>query len=128
MSGRRVDSKKLNFQHIYEQIGEHGKLISELANEYGMSEGAFKAKLKMGLAPNLYSSAIKADEFNRICRLKERRNKKVARHNPPIEKENVMVGTAKPATAEELKEKKKLIHVLRDFLKFIRDKIFEVIL
>lgn len=56
--------KKMNFQIIYKQISKFGRTISELAEEYGMDEDSFIERIKKGLDPKLFSSAIKASERN----------------------------------------------------------------
>ena len=63
---RRFNGKKLNFKQIYAKIAKYGKLISEVAADYDMTENDFRARIERGLDPKLYSVCLKADERNKI--------------------------------------------------------------
>lgn len=68
------NGKKMDFRRIYSQVAKYGKLISELAEEYGMSEETFKSRLEKGLETKLFSNILKADERN--LKKQKRDNKK----------------------------------------------------
>ena len=66
------NGKKVNLKFIYEKITKYGRLISELAEEYGMDEKAFIEKLEMGFDAKLFKSILKANERN----MKHQKNNK----------------------------------------------------
>lgn len=84
--------KKMNFKRIYSQIAKYGRLISEVAEEYGMDEKTFIDKMQMGLDPKLFSKVLKANERN----LKQQR----------CNNENVAVETAPEVITETTTEVK----------------------
>lgn len=65
--------KKFNFKTIYSKIAKYGVLISDLAEEYGVSRADFIERLEMGLDPKLFSKVIKEDERNQRRSIKTRR-------------------------------------------------------
>lgn len=110
-----MDRKKLNFKAIYSKITKHGVLISDLAEEYGMSRAEFIDRLERGLDPKLFSKAIKEDERNqRRVAIKTRRETEMTttmrqveetqEKEPPYEVEKAII-TTQNVTADSIEEK-----------------------
>lgn len=73
--------KTLNFTTIHKRISEQGKIISELAPEYSMTEEAFIQEMRSGLGPKVFAALKKTSEKNekarerlKVSAAKKRRN------------------------------------------------------
>lgn len=90
----RLESKWINYNYVFSQISEHGRLISEIAEEFNMSLEHFKEKLKAGFPPKLYFTALKLNKRN------EKRRKTLTKE----QKSSVSMGEKKKLEKIEKKE------------------------
>ncbi len=70
MAVKTQNRKTLNFTTIHKRISEQGKIISELAPEYSMTEDAFIQEMKSGLGPKVFAALKKMSEKNEKAREK----------------------------------------------------------
>lgn len=68
MAVKTQDRKTLNFTTIHKRISEQGKIISELAPEYSMTEEAFLQEMRSGLGPKVFAALKKTSEKNEKAR------------------------------------------------------------
>ena len=72
MAVKTQNRKTLNFTTIHKRISEQGKIISELAPEYSMTEEAFIQEMKSGLGPKVFAALKKMSEKNERAREKSK--------------------------------------------------------
>ncbi len=72
MAVKTQNRKTLNFTTIHKRISEQGKIISELAPEYSMTEEAFIQEMKSGLGPKVFAALKKMSEKNEKAREKSK--------------------------------------------------------